>query len=163
MYVFTHCLTSLYPPFLCLWCRKYRRLMFVLSIFEDVSRRGDMADAAELKQYLTNERNSLIHALTLVRGVAVGGLVVVWKCVLSCMYWLTVYCTATPTPYTVSTSPPTGMQIRASVMTLPCTPANYIPDLSQQFSLTRAVMCCHILHSSDKLRELFDRYETQGM
>ena len=30
--------------------------MFALSIFEDVGRRSDMVDAAELKQYLVNER-----------------------------------------------------------------------------------------------------------
>lgn len=98
--------------------RKYRRLMFALSIFEDVSKRGDMVDAAELKQYLENERSSLIHAVTL---------------------------------------------IRAGVMTLPSVSANFVPELSEQFSLSRGVICSHLLASSDKLNQLFSRYDTQGL
>lgn len=101
----------------CCTFRKYRRLMIVLSMFEDVSKRGDMMDAAELKQYLLGERNSLVHALTL---------------------------------------------IRADVMALPSVSANFVPGLSDPFSLTRSVMCCHLLASSDKLNQLFSRYDTHG-
>ena len=76
-----------------------------------------MVDAAELKQYLDSERNSLIHAVTL---------------------------------------------IRAGVMTLPRVSANFVPELSEQFSLSRGVICCHLLASSDKLNQLFSRYDTHG-
>ena len=92
--------------------------MFVLSIFEDISRRSDVLDVAELKQYLENERHSLIHVLSLVRS---------------------------------------------GVMTLPVVNSDFVPELSQSFSISRAVICCHILSSSAKLNELFNRYENQGM
>ncbi len=98
--------------------RRYRRMMFMLSIFDDISRRGESVDAIELKEYLEDERKSLIKALVL---------------------------------------------IKTGVMPLPSVSPSYVAELGAPFSLTRAVICCHLLSSSDKLDQLFKRYEAQGV
>lgn len=48
--------------------RKNRRLLIVLSIFEDVSKQSDVMDIAELRQYLTAEKEKLVKVLQLVEA-----------------------------------------------------------------------------------------------
>ena len=53
--------------------------------------------------------------------------------------------------------------IKSGIISVPIVSASYVSELGAQFSLSRAVMCCHLLASSEKLQQLFDRYETHGV
>jgi hypothetical protein len=53
--------------------------------------------------------------------------------------------------------------IKSGIISVPVVTASYVSELGAQFSLSRAVMCCHLLASSEKLQQLFTRYETHGV